>query len=339
MHFYKPMLAKPISKPFSGKDWIFEIKWDGFRAIAYVKDDFFSLQSRNGKELKHNFPELQELTKLSKNVVVDGEIVVMREGKVDFHALQERGHLISKSDIEELANQQPATFVIFDILEKNDKPLVGLSLIERKAILKESVKEGSHIIINEFTEESGERFYRAVLKHDLEGMVAKKEDSLYEQGLRTGSWLKIKNLKTVDCVIFGYSRGEGARASTFGALVVGLYDDGKPLYIAHVGTGFSYVKLTQLYIDFQGMKTDFAPFRVPGFENVTWLQPKLVCEVVYQVVTRDCRLRMPRFQRLREDKEPNDCTIDQIEGEGKCASRHIVLKDSIKNSSGRAWGS
>jgi bifunctional non-homologous end joining protein LigD len=195
------MLAKSISKPFSGKNWIFETKWDGFRAIAYV-DDFYTLQSRNSKELKYAFPELEELRKLAKNVVVDGEIVTIKNGKVDFHSLQERGHVISAKAIEHLQKQSPATYIIFDILEKDGKPLVDLPLMERKCILKESVKEGSHVIINDFVEEKGEQFYKAVLQQDLEGMVAKRRDSTYEQGLRTGSWLKIKNLKRAVTVSF-----------------------------------------------------------------------------------------------------------------------------------------
>ncbi len=233
--------------------------------------------------------------------------------------LQERGHLISGKDIERLQSSSPATYIVFDILEKDGKPLVDLPLMERKAILKESVKEGSHIIINDFIEEKGEQFYKAVLQHDLEGMVAKRKDSPYEQGLRTGSWLKIKNLKTCDCVIFGYSKGEGARESTLGALIVGLYDNqGKPIYVAHVGTGFTQQLLNSLMAEFKKIKTDIAPFSVRGIEDVTWLEPKLVCEVIYQVLTRDCKLRMPRLHTLRIDKEPSECTVDQIEGTGKC---------------------
>ena len=150
-------------------------------------------------------------------------------------------------------------------------------------------------------------------------MVAKRKDSSYEQGLRTGSWLKVKNLKSCDCVIFGYSKGTGARESTFGALVVGLYDqEGKPIYVAHVGTGFTQQLLDSLMADFKKLKTTPAPFIARDMEGVTWIEPKLVCEVIYQVVTRDCRLRMPRLHTLRIDKEPSECTIDQIEGKGKC---------------------
>ncbi len=318
MCFYKPMLAKPVSKPFSGKDWIFEMKWDGFRAITYV-DDFFTVQSRNAKELKTFFPELDELKQLTKNVVLDGEIVTMKQGKVDFHSLQERGHVISAREVERLQQKSPATFVVFDILEKDGQPLVDLPLMERKAILKESVKVGSHVIINDYVEEKGEQFYLAVLQQDLEGMVAKRKDSCYEQGLRTGSWLKVKNIKSCDCVIFGYSRGEGARESTFGALVVGLYDkDRKPVYIAHVGTGFTQQLLEDLIRDFKKLKRSSAPFIARDMEAITWIEPKLVCEIIYQVVTSDCRLRMPSLHTLRIDKEPSECTIDQIEGKGKC---------------------
>ncbi len=318
MRFYKPMLALATSKSFSGKDWIFELKWDGFRAIAYV-DDYFTVQSRNAKEFKFAFPELEELRQLAKNVVVDGEIVTMKNGKVDFHSLQERGHVISARQIERLQHQSPATYIIFDILEKNGRSLVDLPLMERKAILRESVNEDSHVIINDYVEEKGEQFYQAVLQQDLEGMVAKRKDSTYEEGLRTGSWLKIKNLKSCDCVIFGYSKGEGARESAFGALVVGLYDkQGKPVYVAHVGTGFTQKLLDSLMADFKKLKTTSAPFNIRGIEDVTWLEPKLVCEVIYQVVTRDCKLRMPRLHTLRIDKDPSECTIDQIEGKGKC---------------------
>ncbi len=284
-------------------------------------DDFFTIQSRNAKELKTFFPELEELRQLAKNVVVDGEIVTMKQGKVDFHSLQERGHVISAREVEGLRQKSPATFILFDILEKKGQPLIDLPLIERKVILKESVKEGSHIIINDYVEDKGEQYYQVILQQDLEGMVAKRKDSLYELGLRTGSWLKIKNIKSCDCVIFGYSKGEGARESTFGALVVGLYDkEGKPVYIAHVGTGFTQQLLEDLMRDFKKLKRSLAPFIARDMEAITWIEPKLVCEVIYQVVTSDCRLRMPRLHALRIDKEPGECTLDQIEGKGKCFS-------------------
>lgn len=151
-HIYMPMLARVAPKPFSDKDWIFEIKWDGFRAIAYVEEPY-SLKSRNGKELKHNFPELAELNKLSSNVVVDGEIIVMRESKPDFQALLERGQAVSQNEIQRQSQRAPAIYVVFDILEKDGNPLTKLPLMERKKILKDSLKEGKNVLLSDFIEE------------------------------------------------------------------------------------------------------------------------------------------------------------------------------------------
>jgi DNA ligase D-like protein (predicted ligase)/DNA ligase D-like protein (predicted 3'-phosphoesterase) len=311
-HIYRSMLARVAPKPFSDKDWIFEIKWDGFRAIAYVEEPY-SLKSRNGKELKHNFPELEELNKLSGNVVVDGEIVVMREGKPDFQALLERGQVVSPNEIQRQAQRAPAIYVVFDILEKDGNPLTKLPLMERKKILKDSLKEGKNVLLSDFIEEKGEAYYQLALDKGLEGVMAKKKESYYEEGLRTGSWLKIKKLRTCDCIIFGYTKGADSREKTFGALLLGLYDkDGKPVYVGKVGTGFTQEMLGILTDKFEKLKTDVAPFKSEVGDVVTWLEPKLVCEVIYQVVTRDIKLRMARFQRLREDKSPAGCTLDQI---------------------------
>ncbi len=309
---YKPMLAKVAEEPFSGKDWVFEIKWDGFRAITYVEEPF-SVQSRNQKELKQNFPELGQLTRLAKGLVVDGEIVVMQNGKPDFQALLERGQAVSQREIERQAARAPAVYIVFDVLEKNGETLTGLPLMERKRILKESLTEGSNVLISDFIEENGEDYYRLVLEKGLEGVVAKRKDSHYEEGLRTSSWMKIKHIKTGDCVIFGYTLGGGVRGNTFGALLLGVYDkEGKPVYIGKVGTGFSEQTLGTLMEKFEKIKTDKVPFTPEAGDEVTWLEPKLVCEVAYQVLTHDFRLRMARFHNLREDKNPYDCTIVQF---------------------------
>jgi DNA ligase D-like protein (predicted ligase)/DNA ligase D-like protein (predicted 3'-phosphoesterase) len=308
---YKPMLAKVAEQPFSGKDWIFEVKWDGFRAIAYVEESF-SLKSRNSKELKQSFPELQELKKLASNIVVDGEIIVMREGKPDFQSLLERGQAVSTLEIQRQENRAPAVYIVFDILEKEGKNLTKLPLMERKAILKESLREGKNVLLCDFIEEKGEAYFKSILEKGLEGVVAKRKDSEYEEGLRTGSWLKIKKLKTCDCVIFGYTRGTAVRSKTFGALLLGVFDEGKPVYVGKVGTGFTQQTIRLLIDKFEKIKTDTAPFKPEAGDVVTWLEPKLVCEVAYQVLTRDKRLRMPRFKRLRDDKNPFECTIDQI---------------------------
>lgn len=308
---YKPMLARLAQQPFSGKDWLFEIKWDGFRAIAYVNHKL-SLRSRNQKELKYNFPELEELTQITRDVVLDGEIVVVKEGKPDFQALLERGQATSPLEIDLQAKRSPAVYVVFDILEKDGVSLVDLPLTKRKRILQESVKEGKHVLLSDFVEEKGEAYYRVALEKGLEGVMAKKKNGVYEQGARSGSWLKIKKLNSCDCVIFGYTKGSGARSGTFGALLLGLYDGAKPVYVGKVGTGFSQTLLQTLSERFQSLKTDEAPFNPDISDEITWLKPELVCEVGYQVVTHDVKLRMPRFLGLREDKMPTECTLDQI---------------------------
>ncbi len=316
-HIYKPMLAQVAEKPFSSKDWVFEIKWDGFRAIAYVEDPY-SLKSRNGKELKKTFPELEELTRLASNIVVDGEIVVMRKGKPDFQTLLERGQAVSEAEIHRQVQRAPAVYVVFDILEKDGESLVGLPLIERKKILKASLREGSSVLLSDFIEEKGENYFQLALDKGLEGVVAKRKDSFYEEGLRTGSWLKMKKLLTCDCVIFGYTRGAETRAATFGALVLGVYNkDGVPVYLGKVGTGFSMKTLEFLMEKFEKIKTAKAPFSAEAGDVVTWLEPKLVCEVAFQSLTREVRLRMARFLGLREDKVPSECTLDQVVQEKK----------------------
>jgi bifunctional non-homologous end joining protein LigD len=308
---YKPMLARLAPQPFSSEAWIFEIKWDGFRAIAYVNETV-SLRSRNGKELKYVFPELEELRQLAGNVVLDGEIVVVKEGKPDFQALLERGQAASPVEIELQAKRSPVVYVVFDILEQDGVSLVDLPLTERKRILQASVREGKHVLLSDFVEENGEAYYQAALEKGLEGVVAKKKDSFYSPGVRSGNWLKIKKLRACDCVVLGYTKGSGARSETFGALLLGLYGAEKLVYVGKVGTGFSQEMLQALSEKFQPLKTSTVPPSVEVPDEVTWLKPELVCEVSYQTVTRDGRLRMPRFSGLRTDKLPSECTVDQI---------------------------
>jgi DNA ligase D-like protein (predicted ligase)/DNA ligase D-like protein (predicted 3'-phosphoesterase) len=311
-HNYKPMLAKVADKPFSGKDWIFEVKWDGFRAITYV-DEQLSIKSRNEKELKHNFPELEQIKKLTKDAVFDGEIVVIKDGKPDFQSLLERGQAVSAVEIERQTKRSPVAYIVFDILEKDGKSLTELPLTERKKILKETLEEGENVILSDFVEEKGESYFQSALEKGLEGVVAKRKDSAYEEGMRTGSWQKIKKLKTCDCIIFGYTQGAESRGATFGALLLGVYDkESKPVYLGKVGTGFAQETLRELMDKFEKIKTGDAPFKPEAGDRVTWVKPKLVCEVGYQTVTHDVKLRMARFHYLREDKVPEDCTLDQI---------------------------
>lgn len=311
MNRYSPMLAGDAEAPFSSPDWIYEIKWDGIRALSYV-DGELSIRSRKGKEMKDKFPELDELRDLAEGLVLDGEIIVMREGAVDFQAVAKRNQVTAPKEIDRLRRTSPATYVVFDILERDGSPLTDLSLIERRRVLEESVREGKHVVLSSYVEENGEAYFQAALQRGLEGIIAKKKDSRYVQG-RSDNWLKIKRIKTCDCAVFGHTKGKGSRTETFGALVLGLYDDSNPIYIGKVGTGFSQSDLEELMELFKELEVDNET--LPGIDApglVTWLRPELVCEVGYHSVTREVRLRMPRFLGMRTNKDPMDCTLEQL---------------------------
>ncbi len=312
MKKYKPMLAKTAKVPFSQKNWIFEVKWDGIRAISYVNKEL-SIKSRNQKELKTVFPELQELKDLTSNVVLDGEIIVMREGKVDFQTLLQRMQATNSREIEILQQKYPVLYILFDILEKDGISLVDKPLIERKKILNETVKEGKNVLLSVFVENQGEAYFQASIEKGLEGIMAKKRNSIYTQGNRSDSWVKIKKSKECDCVIFGYTPGSGNRKDTFGALILGLYDDQTPVFVGKVGTGFTQKKLEDLNKKFQKLQTKQKTMQdVDISHKISWIKPVLVCKIGYQTVTPDGKLRMPRFLGLRSDKDPKECKLEQI---------------------------
>lgn len=312
MKHYKPMLARQAKVPFSSRDWIFEVKWDGIRAISYIGEEF-NIMSRNQKELSGNFPEFYELRNLTHNTVLDGEIIVMKDGKADFQTLVRRKQNMSPANIRYMSGKFPATYVIFDILEKDGQKLLDIPLIERKEILKNSVKEGKFVVLSLFIEGTGEAYYKAALEKGVEGIMAKKKSSTYESGKRSNNWLKIKMENTCDCVIFGYTKGESIREKVFGSLILGLYDGDKPIFIGKVGTGFTQKNLENLKLAFDEFKAiEETLTGVDMDREITWLRPHFVCEVGYQSITDDGKLRIPVFLRLREDKPPIECTIDQL---------------------------
>jgi DNA ligase D-like protein (predicted 3'-phosphoesterase) len=349
------MLSRSANAPFNSDDWYFEIKWDGVRAIAYIDDDL-SLRSRNDREISGQFPELAELLTHAPHTVLDGEIVVMSGGKPDIQALLPRLQAGTGSSVP-VKVKNPVTYIVFDILEKDNKPLLYLPFSERRKILEETVREGPHVILSVPVEARGEEYYKAAIAKGLEGVMAKRRDSRYEPGLRSGAWLKIKAERTCDCVIAGYTPGQGGRSPTFGALILGLYETKKresppvkhriaslkpasPLllpagdnaralvYIGKVGTGFSDRDLAELQATFLTLKTNTPQLAgIEPAESVIWLKPVLVCEVAYQSVTRDKKLRIPRFIRMRLDRRPEDCSTDQL--------KEIHITESLSDSTGR----
>lgn len=308
----KPMLAKSAEKPFSSPDWIFEVKWDGIRAIAYV-DEELSITSRRGNELLHAFPELSELRGLvTGSAILDGEVVVLRGGKPEFQLAIERLNAPALR-VSYLARRFPASYVVFDILRLNGEWLLKKPLMERKRILEEALKEGRHVVIADFVEEQGEEYFEAALKLGLEGIVAKRKTSVYEPGKRSGDWLKIKRIKSVDCIIVGFTRGKGEREESFGALLLALYEGKAMRYVGRVGTGFDRGTLQSLREKLEKLRTD--ELELKGYEGIrgaSFVRPELVAEIAYDSVTRDFKLRMPRFVRLRDDKPPEECTVEQL---------------------------
>ncbi|NOZ59738.1 MAG: DNA ligase [Euryarchaeota archaeon] len=308
----KPMLAKTARKPFSSPEWIFEVKWDGIRAIAYVEDSL-SVKSRRGNELLHAFPELSELKELVRGkAILDGEVVVLRGGRPDFQLAIERLNA-PEERISYLARRFPASYVVFDILRLNGEWLLRKPLVERKRILAETLKEGRHAVIADFVEERGEEYFQAVLKLGLEGVVAKRKTSAYEPGKRSDNWLKIKRTKSVDCIIVGFTRGKGERGESFGALLLALYDGEALRYVGKVGTGFDRATLRSLREELEKLRAGALELRgYGGVKGASFVRPELVAEIAYDSVTSDLKLRMPRFVRLRRDKPAEECTVEQL---------------------------
>jgi DNA ligase D-like protein (predicted ligase)/DNA ligase D-like protein (predicted 3'-phosphoesterase) len=311
---YRPMLAGTAPAPFSDNGWLFEIKWDGVRAIATV-GAAVSLRSRNDKEMAGQFPELAELTALAPGTVLDGEIVVMSGGKPDMQALLPR-----LQETRPGPGAAPVTYIVFDILRRGDEDLTRLPLTERRKILLSAVREGPHVVISAPVDGRGADYYRAAVAQGLEGVMAKRKDSPYEPGIRSRAWLKIRPDRSCDCVITGYTPGRGGRGPAFGALLLGLYADGELVPVGRVGTGFSDRLLAELMEKFAPLMTT-SP-QLPGTTGkVVWLEPVLVCEVGYMEVTKDRKLRIPRFLRLRTDKPASACTVDQLAATGQGRKR------------------
>jgi bifunctional non-homologous end joining protein LigD len=308
-----PMLATLVDEPFSHPDWVFETKWDGFRAICFWQNGKSRLMSRNQLDMTHQYPELVGLPRQvkAKKAILDGEIVALDEhGMPRFQLLQPRVGRKRQSDIEALIGKAKIVYYVFDLLYIDGYDLMPCPLVERKAMLERILRSASFVKFSEHIEGEGERFFREIEKFHLEGMVAKKANSQYVQR-RSTDWLKVKTVLRSEVVIGGYTQPRGSR-SYFGALVVGLYRDGQLYYVAHVGGGFNQLMLAHVYKLMQPLKTRQCPFVDPPKTNepVQWVRPKLVAEVKFSEWTAEHHLRHPIFVGLREDKKPEECTFE-----------------------------
>ena len=304
------MLATLQERPFSGPEWIFEIKYDGVRVLAERNGDTVELYGRNGTEITHRYPELREaLAKLPVNhFIIDGEIVALDErGQPSFQRLQARMHLTNPRDIERAMSVAPVEGVFFDCLALDGYDLRSLPLLERKECLKRLLPRLGRARYSDHIAAAGKEFFDAASERGLEGIVGKRSHSRYAGG-RSRDWIKLKCQRHQEFVIGGYTNPQGER-NYFGALHLGMYRDGKLIYVSKVGTGFDTQTLKMLWEKMQPLVRAKSPFeeKSPTGRGHHWIEPKLVCEVRFSDWTDDGGIRHPAFLGLRTDKKPEDC--------------------------------
>ncbi len=291
----KPMLASPDTPAFDDPDWLFEIKWDGYRAVAETGGKAVRLYSSNGLSFAEGYPSItEELGKIKRHMVLDGEIVATgADGRADFQMLQHAG---SDPDTE-------LVYHVFDLLELNGKDTTGLPLIERKELLLKALPNGKHVKYCDHISARGIDFFAAAQAQDLEGIIAKRKDSVYQKGVRSKAWLKIKNHHSQEVVIGGYTAPRNSRKH-FGALLLGVYGKGKLRYVGHTGTGFDARVLKELSAAMKPLERKTSPFaeKVSANSPATWVTPKLVANIKFTEWTRDGHMRHPVFLGLRVDK-------------------------------------
>lgn len=298
-HALKPMLATLVEAPFDKKNWLFEIKWDGYRAIAEIEDGKVSLYSRNFLSFNNEFASIvEDLKQIPHKTILDGEVIVLDpQGNPTFESIQnykkeKKGTLI---------------YYVFDLLYLDGFDLCPLPLNKRKSLLQKMLPETQHVRYCDHIEEFGILFFRELVKKKLEGMVAKDGTSPYQLGKRSESWLKIKTHLRQEAIICGFTEPKGKREH-FGSLILGLYQKGKWIYVGKVGTGFSGKKLKelrQLLAPLIQKKSSF-PF-VPKINSpITWVKPKILCEIKFAEWTKERLMRQPVFMGLREDKNPEE---------------------------------
>ena len=315
-----PMLATPSAKAFDDSDWLFEIKWDGYRAVAFIEDGRVRLVSRNQNDLTAQFPELGSLPQFVKaqRAILDGEIVALdEEGRPSFSLMQQRtGFQPGKRRLTRREGV-PVIYYAFDLLYLDGFDLRRVALEQRKQLLKERINVGEVIQFSDHYGERGLDLLEAAKQRGLEGIVAKKRSSAYEER-RSRDWLKIKITQRQECVIGGYTDPEGSR-EYFGALVLGLYDQqGRLIHVGQVGTGFDQKLLKEMFARLQPLKTKENPFyaEIGGLRKVQFVRPELVAEIKFAEWTHETaeggvKLRAPVFMGLRDDKLAEECRLEE----------------------------
>ena len=303
-------LASLSDKPFSNPDWLFEVKWDGVRGLAYVADGEVTVRSRAGREISLEYPEVKDLANqlYATQAIVDGEIVALDDsGRSVFQKLQNRSGVRNPS--RALLESIPATYYAFDLLYCDGYDLRKTPLEKRKELLKHILRPNARIRYSEHEVEKGKELYEAARLQRLEGIIGKKRDSAYA-GQRTSLWLKFKIVDELDAVVCGWTAPRRSR-EFFGALVLGLYKGEKLEFIGSVGTGFDYDMQKRVFAQLQKLRQPDSPIEDPPKlkESIEWVEPQLVARVKYGNWTEGDRLRAPVFIGLRPDLAAEDCTV------------------------------
>ncbi len=320
-HFITPMFAKPGAKPFDSVDWIFELKWDGYRAVAEVGKQV-NFYSRNGLSFANKYETVYEaLQTIKDEMILDGEIVVFDDGKPNFQKLQlysENTHL-------------PIVYYVFDIIGYKGKDVTDLPLLERKALLQKVLPKNDIIRYCDHVEDEGEAFFEQIVAKNMEGMIAKRKESTYHIGKRSNDWLKIKHHNTEEVVIAGFTEPRGGRKH-FGALVLGRYEGKELKYAGHTGTGFDDASLKDLSNKLKPLVQEKSPFKEKPKTNmpVTWVKPMLVCNIKFTELTTEKIFRHPVFQGLRVDKKATEVKAEPMPATVKSSAKKSAKKTSSK---------
>ena len=314
---YVPMLATLAADVPHGTGWLYEVKWDGYRAIVRLAGGEATLTSRKGNDLTARFPTVAkalEKALRTPDCVLDGEVCALDErGRASFSAMQQG------------KPGTPHLFYAFDLLEVEGEPLVDRPLVERRKRLEQLIDRRNKTVQLSEAFDDGEALLEAAEEQGLEGVIAKRADSRYVVGKRTRDWLKIKTHGRQEFVIAGYTKGQGRRARSFGSLVLGVHRDGELVYVGNCGTGFTEETIAELLEKLRPLKRDASPFAVvPKMpkvrrSDVVWVEPRLVCEVEFAEWTHDGRLRAPSFQGLRDDKDAHDVLREERSAGGLVA--------------------
>ena len=313
----EPMLASAANEPFDSPDFIYEPKWDGVRTIAFVDGGEVRLQTRNLLDCTKQYPEATQAAEAltgAYHAILDGEVVALNEkGVPSFQRLQPRMHVSDESTVRKLRKSTPVIYQVFDILYADGEDLTRKPLRERMRRLDEALTPMGSIRRSEGFPGTGVALFEAAREQGIEGIVAKRLDSIYQPGARSPAWVKIKAFRTMECVIGGWTAGQGGRTKTLGALLLGVYRDGRLQPVGHVGTGFDERTLRDLLKILEEHESPTSPFATEPRVNqpARWCLPELVCEVEYVEITRDGTLRHPTYRGLRPDVDPRDATGEE----------------------------